>query len=65
MAAASAPTDAARSPVTLGVTEPFVTTFTVAAYAALLLALPFILCQIVRLRPTGVQPGASAGSRCR
>jgi sec-independent protein translocase protein TatC len=31
--------------VTLGVTEPFVTTFTVAGYAALLLALPFILYQ--------------------
>ena len=31
--------------MTLGVTEPFVTTFTVAGYAALLLALPFILFQ--------------------
>ena len=45
IAAASAPTDSARLPVTLGVTEPFVTTFTVAGYAALLLALPFILYQ--------------------
>jgi sec-independent protein translocase protein TatC len=34
-----------RQPVTLGVTEPFVTTITVSAYAALLLALPFILWQ--------------------
>jgi sec-independent protein translocase protein TatC len=34
-----------RQPVTLGVTEPFVTTITVSAYAALLLALPFILFQ--------------------
>jgi sec-independent protein translocase protein TatC len=46
VAAASAPKDSARLPVTLGVTEPFVTTFTVAAYAAVLLALPFILYQI-------------------
>ena len=38
--------DATPKPVTLGVTEPFVTTFTVSAYAALLLALPFILFQL-------------------
>jgi sec-independent protein translocase protein TatC len=44
-AAAATPTSPQRLPVTLGVTEPFVTTFTVAAYAALLLALPFILYQ--------------------
>jgi len=44
-AAAAAPTTTKRLPVTLGVTEPFVTTFTVAGYAALLLALPFILYQ--------------------
>jgi sec-independent protein translocase protein TatC len=44
-AAAAVPTNRARQPITLGVTEPFVTTFTVAAYAALLLALPFILWQ--------------------
>ena len=39
------PTNRSRQPITLGVTEPFVTTFTVAAYAALLLCLPFILWQ--------------------
>jgi sec-independent protein translocase protein TatC len=44
-AAAATPTNQKRLPVTLGVTEPFVTTFTIAAYAALLLALPFILYQ--------------------
>ena len=33
-------------PVTLGVTEPFVTTFTVAFYVALLLSLPFLLYQV-------------------
>lgn len=35
-----------RQPVTLGVTEPFLTTITVSAYAALLLSLPFILYQL-------------------
>jgi sec-independent protein translocase protein TatC len=44
-AAAAAPRNTRRLPVTLGVTEPFVTTFTVAGYAALLLALPFLLYQ--------------------
>ena len=44
-AAAAVPTNRGRQPVTLGVTEPFVTTFTVAGYAALLLALPFLLYQ--------------------
>jgi len=44
-AAAAVPTNRSRQPVTLGVTEPFVTTFTVAGYAALLLSLPFILWQ--------------------
>jgi sec-independent protein translocase protein TatC len=34
-----------RQPVTLGVTEPFLTTMTVSAYAALLLALPLLLWQ--------------------
>jgi sec-independent protein translocase protein TatC len=44
-AADSVPTNRSRQPITLGVTEPFVTTFTVAAYAALLVSLPFILWQ--------------------
>src|SRR5919197_64410 len=44
-AAAAVPTNRARQPITLGVTEPFITTFTVAAYAALLISLPFILWQ--------------------
>ena len=39
------PKDTGRRPVTLGVAEPFVVTFTVAGYAALLLSLPFILWQ--------------------
>ena len=42
---AQVPENRGRRPVTLGVAEPFVTTFTVAAYAALLLSLPLILWQ--------------------
>jgi sec-independent protein translocase protein TatC len=45
VAADAVPTNRGRQPITLGVTEPFVTTFTVAGYAALLLSLPFILWQ--------------------
>ena len=44
-AAEAVPSNRERQPVTLGVTEPFVTTFTVAGYAALLLCLPFLLYQ--------------------
>ncbi|MEA2248856.1 MAG: sec-independent protein translocase protein TatC [Solirubrobacteraceae bacterium] len=44
-AAEAVPTNTKRQPITLGVTEPFLTTFTVAAYAALLLAMPFLLYQ--------------------
>ncbi len=43
--AADAPGQAARRPVTLGVGEPFTVTFKVVSYAALLLALPFLLYQ--------------------
>src|SRR3954447_22333598 len=45
-AAAAVPTNTARQPITLGVTEPFLTTFTVAGYAAILLSMPFLLWQI-------------------
>ncbi len=44
-AAKAVPKDDGRRPVTLGVAEPFVATFTIAGYAALLLSLPFILWQ--------------------
>jgi sec-independent protein translocase protein TatC len=53
------PPDAKRRPVTLGVTEPFVTTFTVAGYAALLLCLPFLLWQAYAF----VLPAFSAAER--
>jgi sec-independent protein translocase protein TatC len=43
--AASVPPQQARRPVTLGVGEPFTATVRVAAYAALLLALPLLLYQ--------------------
>lgn len=45
-AAEAAPTNIGRRPITLGVTEPFITTFKVAGYAAILLALPFLLFQL-------------------
>ena len=44
-AARAAPSATARRPVTLGVGEPFTATFKVAAYAAMLLALPLLLYQ--------------------
>ena len=44
-AAARAPSEIKREPITLGVAEPFITTFTVAFYAAVLLGLPFMLYQ--------------------
>jgi sec-independent protein translocase protein TatC len=44
-AAEAVPTNTARQPITLGVTEPFMTTFSVAAYAALLLCMPVLLYQ--------------------
>jgi sec-independent protein translocase protein TatC len=43
--AAATPKSTPRRPVTLGVGEPFTATFKVAAYAALLLALPLMLYQ--------------------
>jgi sec-independent protein translocase protein TatC len=43
--ARSVPTTEARRPVTLGVAEPFTATVRIAGYAALLLALPFVLFQ--------------------
>lgn len=45
IAADAVPTNRQRQPITLGVTEPFLTTFTVAAWAALLLSMPFLLYQ--------------------
>jgi sec-independent protein translocase protein TatC len=44
-AAAAVPINRGRQPITLGVAEPFVQTFSVAGYAAILLALPFLLYQ--------------------
>lgn len=43
---AATPPASTRKPVTLGVTEPFTQTFKVAAYAALLIALPLLLFQL-------------------
>ena len=44
---ASAPLPAAHDQlITFGVTEPFTTTLTVSAYAAIILALPFVLYEL-------------------
>jgi len=43
---ANAPLPGDREPITFGVTEPFTVTLTVAAYGALLLALPVILYEL-------------------
>ncbi len=45
-AARAAPAAKKRKPVTLGVTEPFTTTFKVAGYAALLISLPLLLYEL-------------------
>lgn len=45
-ASEATPTATGRRPITLGVTEPFLTTFKVAGYAAILLVLPFLLYQL-------------------
>ena len=45
-AARAAPAATKRRPVTLGVTEPFTTTFKVAGYAALLISLPLLLYEL-------------------
>jgi len=48
-----------RKPVTLGVAEPFVTTLTVSAYAAILVAMPVILYELYAF----ILPAFSAGER--
>lgn len=45
-AAQATPTNVGRRPITFSVTEPFLTTFKVAGYAAILLTLPFLLYQL-------------------
>ena len=59
------PPQEARRPVTLGVGEPFTATVRVAAYAALLLALPLLLFQAYAFVLTGVLARGAHRSRCR
>ena len=56
-AAAGVPKDTASNPITLGVTEPFTQTISVALYAALLLALPLILYQVYAFLIPAFTPG--------
>ena len=53
------------TPITFGVTEPFMTTLTVAAYAALVIALPVLLYRGLRVRAAGLQPHRAPRRRCR
>lgn len=56
-AAAAAPPAETRRPVTLGVAEPFMTTLTVAGYAAILLILPLLLYQAYAYLLPALRPG--------
>lgn len=58
-AAAAIPQDTQRNLVTLGVTEPFTATITIAFYASLLLAMPMLLFQAYAF----VLPAFSPGER--
>jgi sec-independent protein translocase protein TatC len=58
-ARASVPTNTQRNLVTLGVTEPFTATITIAFYASLLLAMPMLLFQVYAF----VLPAFSPGER--
>jgi sec-independent protein translocase protein TatC len=58
-AAAAIPTSTQRNLVTLGVTEPFTATITIAFYASLLLAMPMLLFQAYAF----VLPAFSPGER--
>ncbi|MEA2224357.1 MAG: sec-independent protein translocase protein TatC [Solirubrobacteraceae bacterium] len=58
-ASAAIPTNTQRNLVTLGVTEPFTATITIAFYASLLLALPMLLFQAYAF----VLPAFSPGER--
>jgi sec-independent protein translocase protein TatC len=58
-AASSVPTNTQRNLVTLGVTEPFTATITIAFYASLLLAMPMLLFQAYAF----VLPAFSPGER--
>jgi sec-independent protein translocase protein TatC len=46
-----------RKPITLGVAEPFIATFTLAAYAAILISLPVILYQVYAFILPAFTPG--------
>jgi sec-independent protein translocase protein TatC len=55
--AAGVPKDTESNPITLGVTEPFTQTISVALYAAILLALPLILYQLYAFLIPAFTPG--------
>ena len=54
---ANAPLPDGREPITFGVAEPFTTTLTVSAYAAILLTLPVLLYELYAFTLPALKPG--------
>lgn len=61
LALLNAPLPAGYEPITLGVTEPFMSTVTVSAYAAIVLALPMILYQVYAFCLPALSPSQRRG----
>ena len=53
---ANAPLPGDREPITFGVAEPFTTTLTISAYAAILLTLPVLLYQAYAFTLPALKP---------
>lgn len=53
---ANGPLPGGREPITFGVTEPFTTTLTISAYAAILLTLPVLLYQVYAFALPALRP---------
>ena len=58
---ANAPLPGDREPLTFGVAEPFTTTLTVAAYAALILCFPVLIYELYAFILPALTPAAAAG----
>lgn len=54
---ANDPIPRGQEPITIGVAEPFTTTLTISAYAAIILALPFLLYQVYAFVLPALKPG--------
>ncbi len=58
----NAPLPRRREPITFGVTEPFMTTVTVSAYAAIVLSLPILLYQLYAFVLPALSPSQRSGA---